>query len=130
MCRPVCELARRGLAGWPQPLPAGPVTHDVTVPPGWYRDPFAPGQLRWWGGVWTSYTAARKARAAATGALILGIVAFVPHSQFGRVDKWPFGQWIQTKSTADAEQELRRAIEAFLSSDEAQRRQRKMAPDR
>jgi len=49
----------------------------VTVAPGWYPDPLAPSQLRWWNGTWTSHTATRRTRVAATNALILGIVAFV-----------------------------------------------------
>jgi len=55
----------------------GPVIQNVTVAPGWYPDPFASGQLRWWDGVWTSHTAIRRSRTASTNALILGIVAFV-----------------------------------------------------
>jgi uncharacterized protein DUF2510 len=55
----------------------GPVIRNVTVAPGWYPDPFASGQLRWWDGVWTSHTAIRGSRAPSTTALILGVVAFV-----------------------------------------------------
>ena len=44
--------------------------------PGWYRDPFAPSQLRWWNGAWTSHTATRGSRAAAATALSLGMVGF------------------------------------------------------
>jgi uncharacterized protein DUF2510 len=47
------------------------------VAPGWYPDPLAPSQLRWWNGAWTSHSATRRTRAAPTNALILGIVAFV-----------------------------------------------------
>lgn len=60
-----------------QPFGVGHVIQNVAAAPGWYPDPFARSQLRWWDGLWTSHTATRGSRAPATTALIVGIVAFV-----------------------------------------------------